>query len=261
MLKIEGLGRRYGGVRALHEVSFEVERGTICGLIGPNGAGKTTLINIVSGLLRPTTGNVRLGEQDLTSVPPHRVAAAGVARTFQNIRLFGDLSVLENVLVGRHLHCRDSLVEALLALPRSRRGEHESRAFAMALLQRLRIDHLAALPATALSYGDQRRVELARALALEPRLLLLDEPAAGMNAAETEHVAEQLLHLREAGLTLLVIEHDMDLIMRISDQVVVLNFGMLIASGPPGKVRRDPDVIAAYLGDDSVDGEARAEAV
>lgn len=251
MLRIAALSRHFGGVRALHDVSFEVASGTICGLIGPNGAGKTTLINIASGLLRPTSGSVLVNNRNLAGLPPHRIAAAGVARTFQNIRLFGDLSVLDNVLVGHHLQRRDTIVEALFALPRARRAEHESRATAMELLGRLGIDHLAQLPAAALSYGDQRRLELARALALRPAVLLLDEPAAGMNATETDRLADQLLRLRDSGLTLLVIEHDMDLIMRTSDQVVVLNFGMLIASGAPSAVRRDPDVIAAYLGDDT----------
>jgi ABC-type branched-subunit amino acid transport system ATPase component len=251
MLSIQEVGRRFGGVRALHEVSFDVEQATICGLIGPNGAGKTTLINIVSGLLRPTTGRVLVAGRDLAGAPPHRIAEAGVARTFQNIRLFGELSVIENVLVGHHLQRRDTLLEALLGLPGARRAERESRAAAMKLLAQLGIDHLAELPAATLSYGDQRRVELARALALQPLVLLLDEPAAGMNAAETERLAEQLLHLRTQGLTLLVIEHDMDLIMRISDKVVVLNFGMLIASGTPQEIRRDPDVIAAYLGEET----------
>ncbi len=251
MLRIETLSRQFGGVRALHDVSFEVQGGTICGLIGPNGAGKTTLINIASGLLRPTSGSVLVSGQNLAGRPPHRITAAGVARTFQNIRLFGELSVLENVLLGQHLRRSDTLVDALLALPRARRAERESRVAAMALLARLGIEHLAKLPAAALSYGDQRRVELARALALEPAILLLDEPAAGMNVAETDRLADQLLRLRAGGLTLLVIEHDMDLIMRTSDQVVVLNFGMVIASGAPGAVRRDPDVISAYLGDET----------
>ena len=261
MLKVDAVTRHFGGVRALYDVSFEVRRGEICALIGPNGAGKTTLVNIVSGFLRPSSGQVILGEREIAGARPHQVAAAGIARTFQNIRLFGELSVLENVLVGRHLHRRDTLFEALFALPGARRAEREAHAFALDLLERLEIDRLAALPAGTLAYGDQRRVEIARALALEPTVLLLDEPAAGMNAAETERLAEQLLSLRADGLTLLVIEHDMDLIMRVSDRVVVLNFGMLIADGAPPEVRGNPDVVAAYLGEDTdgVDDEDKRE--
>ena len=254
MLVVDALERRFGGVRALYDVSFQVERGTICGLIGPNGAGKTTLINIASGLLPPTSGAISLAGRNITGQPPHRVAAAGIARTFQNIRLFAELSVVDNVLVGDHLHRGDSLLSALLALPSARRAERAAYTAAMDLLAELGIAHLADRPAATLAYGDQRRVEIARALALRPALLLLDEPAAGMNAAETERLAEQLLRLRATGLTMLVIEHDMDLIMRVSDQVVVLNFGMLVTSGPPAQVRRDPDVIAAYLGDEVDDG-------
>jgi ABC-type branched-subunit amino acid transport system ATPase component len=250
MLRVDGLSRMYGGVHALHDVSFAVEPGMICGLIGPNGAGKTTLLNIVSGLQKPSRGRVFLDEQDITGLPAHHIAAAGVARTFQNIRLFGDLPVIDNVLVGRHRHRRDTLFEALFALPGARHAAHENRAIAHTILERLHIASLADVPAASLSYGDQRRVEIARALAQEPRLLLLDEPAAGMNATETDLLAELLLELRASGLMLLVIEHDMDLIMRVSDQVVVLNFGMLIATGTPQQIRRDPEVIAAYLGED-----------
>ena len=259
LLRIDRLDRRFGGVHALNAVSSEVARGSICGLIGPNGAGKTTLINVVSGLLRPTSGRVLLEERDITGLQPHRVAAAGIARTFQNIRLFGDLPVLDNVLIGRHVHRRDTVVAAMLALPGARRAERENREVAYALLEQLRIEHLARVPAAALSYGDQRRVEIARALALEPQLLLLDEPGAGMNTAEMERLAELLLGLREGGLTLLLIEHNMDLIMRVSDQVIVLNFGTVIAAGRPEAVQDDPDVIAAYLGardDDSRSVEA-----
>jgi ABC-type branched-subunit amino acid transport system ATPase component len=249
MLHITSLTKRFGGVTALDDVSFTARRAAITALIGPNGAGKTTLINMVSGLLKPTSGQVRFGERDITGLSSHRVAASGIARTFQNIRLFPDSSVLENVMVARHLHRHDTLPEALLWLPRARREEQRSRERAYALLERLAIAHLAELAAGTLSYGDQRRVEIARALAVEPQLLLLDEPAAGMNEAETEQLAQLLNQLRNDKLALLVIEHDMDLIMRLSDHVVVLNFGRKLAEGPPAEVQHNSEVIAAYLGE------------
>jgi ABC-type branched-subunit amino acid transport system ATPase component len=250
LLTVATLSRFFGGLAALQDVSFQVQPGTICGLIGPNGAGKTTMINLISGLIPPSSGEIRLGEQPISGLPPHQIAANGVGRTFQNIRLFTDLSVLENVMVGHHLRQQGTLLETVLRLPRSRREEQATRAAALELLRRLNMAHLAHAQAGALSYGDQRRVEIARALALEPRLLLLDEPAAGMNSTETDQLAEFLLTLRTAGLTLLLIEHDMDLIMRISDKVVVLNFGRKIAEGTPDEIRTNRQVIEAYLGEE-----------
>ena len=247
-LEVCNCSLHFGGLAALDDVTFNVSTGTICGLSGPNGAGKTTLLNAISGLLPLSSGDIRLDGASLVSLPPHRIAAHGVARTFQNIRLFDDLAVRENVVVGYHLHQRATFVEGILRLPRARAEERRGREEAMALLGRLGIAHLAMLPAGALSYGDQRRVEIARALAPAPRLLLLDEPAAGLNAAETDDLSDLLLDLRSRGLTMVIVEHDMDLIMRVSDRVVVLNFGRKISEGTPSEVRGDPRVVDAYLG-------------
>ena len=250
MLVVDQLTRRFGGLAALEDVSFDVTTGSICGLIGPNGAGKTTLINVVSGLVPPTDGRIVVGGRDVTGQPSHVVAAAGVGRTFQNIRLFTDLSVLENVMVGWHLRRRATPIESLLGLPRARREEREAREVALGLIGRLGLERLASTEAGALSYGDQRRVEIARALALGPKLLLLDEPAAGLNAAETASLGDLLRSLRTDGMTLLVIEHDMELIMRICDTVVVLSFGRKIAEGEPTAIQRDLRVVEAYLGEE-----------
>ncbi|MBI3942325.1 MAG: ABC transporter ATP-binding protein [Chloroflexi bacterium] len=241
LLEVEQVSRFFGGLAALDDVSFQILRGEVCGLIGPNGAGKTTLINIISGLIPLSHGRIRLERRIISGLKPHQVAAQGVGRTFQNIRLFTELSVIENVMVGHHLRAKGRFFSW---------DDRTTKATAMALLHRLQMDHLAPLEAGTLSYGDQRRVEIARALAMEPRLLLLDEPAAGMISAEKERLIGFLLEVRNSGLTLLIIEHDMDLIMHLSDKVVVLNFGRKIAEGPPALVRNNRQVIEAYLGEE-----------
>ena len=250
ILVLDEVSRHFGGLEALGKVGFQVEEGRIYGLIGPNGAGKTTLINLVSGLFPPSSGRILWLGRDISRRPAHRIARAGIARTFQNIQLFRDMSVLDNVIVGRHTHIRTSLATTLLRLPREAREERTARDEAMALLERLGLAALTDQHAGNLSYGDQRRVEIARALAQHPRLLLLDEPAAGMNEIETQKLGAFILDLKQHGHTLLIVEHHMDLIMKICDEIVVLNFGRKIAQGSPAVVSREEQVLEAYLGRD-----------
>lgn len=255
LLEVDQLSKSFGGLEALKQVSFTVEMGTIQALIGPNGAGKTTCFNVISGLLPPTAGTVRFRGQDLTRLAPYQRARLGLARTFQSVQLFSGMSVLENVLVGQHLHLRGGLFATLANLPAIRRQEQQSMALARELLAFVGLAAKEDWPADSLAYGEQRRLEIARALALRPQLLLLDEPAAGMNPRETEELMELIAAIRERGTTVLLIEHDMNLVMNISQKIVVLDQGRVIAQGPPKKIRRDPAVIAAYLGQEEEDGD------
>jgi branched-chain amino acid transport system permease protein len=248
LLSLDSVARSFGGVAALDGVSFDFEAGKIYGLIGPNGAGKTTLINAVSGIFSPSSGRIVWEGLEIQGRSAHRVAKLGIARSYQNIQLFGEMSALENVVVGHHIRIRAGLAAAWLRLPSEGREEAAARGEALALLGRLGLAELADQEAGKLSYGDQRRVEIARALALHPRLLLLDEPAAGMNEKETAALGEFILELKRHGYTLLVVEHHMDLIMRICDEIVVLNFGKKIAQGSPESVSREEAVLEAYLG-------------
>ena len=248
LLRISGAGKRFGGLQALSDVTLSIQGGQIYGLIGPNGAGKTTLFNVITGLYQPDGGEFELNGRPYSPSSPHEVARAGIARTFQNIRLFGDMTALENVMVGRHVRTHQGVIGAVLRHRAARDEEAAIQQRALELLNFVGIAHLAARTARHLSYGDQRRVEIARALATDPLLLALDEPAAGMNATEKESLRILLLTIREQGTTILLIEHDVKLVMGLCDRLTVLDYGKVIAEGSPAEVQKHPAVIAAYLG-------------
>ncbi len=252
LLQLEAVTRRFGGLTAVDQVSLGVQAGEVFGLIGPNGAGKTTLFNLVTGLTPPSCGGLRFGDRDLGGLPPDRIAALGIARTFQNLRLFSSMTVLENVLVGMHGQGSAGFWDTLRSSYRARREDRRLREQAKDLLDLLGLADQAEQQATTLAYGAQRRLEIARALALKPRLLLLDEPAAGMNPSEKGELSELIRNIRaEFDLTVLLIEHHVPLVMGLCDRIAVLDFGRCIAIGDPEQVRRDPAVIEAYLGEEA----------
>jgi branched-chain amino acid transport system ATP-binding protein len=249
-LEVKNMCRSFGGLRAVDGVSFAVEKNAIKAVIGPNGAGKTTLFNLISGSLAPDSGEVYINGKPIQNLPPYRIARNGISRTFQNIKLFSHMTVLENVMVGRHLRSGSGFIPAMLHLPRSRREERDIRERSMEILAIMDIGGLADQDATSLPFGKQRILEIARALATEPSLLLLDEPAAGLNMYETAQVSEMITRIRERGITVLVIEHDMSLVMNISDEIVVLSSGKKIAEGVPMEIQKNGEVIRVYLGED-----------
>lgn len=250
LLDVRDLTHTFGGLTAVEGLSFGVEDGAIASLIGPNGAGKTTVFNCITGLYRPTAGSITFRGQSLRGLPPHRIVQLGLVRTFQSIRLFPNMSALDNVLAGLHCRTRAGVVAAILRSPGQQREERSSIAAAEEALAFVELAAQRDTLAAALSYGDQRRLEIARALATRPALVVLDEPAAGMNPAEKRRLAALIYQIRDRGVTVLLIEHDMRLVMSVSDRVLVLNYGRKIAEGPPTAVQSDTAVIEAYLGTD-----------
>lgn len=249
ILQVDQLSKRFGGLQAVDGVSFSLRQGAIKAVIGPNGAGKTTLFNLIAGMLAPSAGEIRFQGKEIQGMRPFRVAGMGVARTFQNIKMFAGMTALENVMVGRHVRTKAGFLASMFRTSGCRREEKAIREKSLELLDFLGIADCADILATNLAFGQQRAVELARALALEPALLLLDEPAAGLNIYETAEIGRLIVRIRELGVTVLLVEHDMSLVMDISDEIVVLSFGRKIAEDIPTVIQRDPEVIKVYLGE------------
>ncbi len=250
LLSLDGISKRFGGLQAVNDVSFSVDQGSVKALIGPNGAGKTTLFNLISGVLSPDSGTITFNGAQVQGLMPHQVASQGMARTFQHIRLFPRMTVLENIMIGRHIHSKAGFVASMLSLPFTRKEERQIREKSLAVLDFLGITALSSSEATSLAYGQQRVVELGRALACEPKLLLLDEPAAGLNMRETAEMGRLIARIRDTGITVLIVEHDMSLVMNISDEIIVLSYGQKIADDKPLAIQKNQEVIRVYLGEE-----------
>jgi branched-chain amino acid transport system ATP-binding protein len=251
MLKLEGITQIFGGVRALEDVSFEINQGDITGVIGPNGAGKTTLFNIVTGIYKQTAGKIIFRGKDISGLPPEQLAHLGMVRTFQNIELFANMTVLENVMVGLHTKSKSGLLACSLKMPWAIKEERMIRAGAMKWLEFAGISDLADVVAGNLPFGKGRLLEIARALAVEPAIILMDEPAAGLNNQETHGLSVLIRKIRDMGVTVVLVEHDMELVMDICDRIIVLNLGKILAEGTAREIQENQDVIAAYLGEDN----------
>ena len=250
LLEISGITKHFGGLAAVKDIGFGVNEGSIVALIGPNGAGKTTLFNIITGTLSPEKGSIRIKGRDMVGLKPFQIASAGITRTFQNLQLFSSMTVLENVMAGAYLRSKKGFIHSFFSFPGSCPEEKKIREESLTLLEEIGLMETAGTPASALPFGKQRLLEIARALASDPALVLLDEPAAGLNPAETEVLTNYLKKLKTKGTAMILIEHDMQTVMEAADRIVVLNFGQMIAEGMPAEIQANPDVVKAYLGED-----------